>query len=72
MEIPDSLKSRILKKAILTWKENADKLARNRGANTIIRNWRIYNLKLKKENRDEILKDIFTKLYNKDSDMKNK
>ena len=72
LEIPDSLKSRILKKAILTWKENADKLARNRGANTIIRNWRIYNLKLKKENRDEILKDIFTKLYNKDSDMKNK
>ena len=72
LDVPDSFKQRILKKIILKWKENADKLARNNGADIIIRNWRKYNLKLKKENRDQILKDIFTKLYNKDSDMKKK
>ena len=72
LNIPDSLKTRILKKIIIIWKENADKIARNHGADKIIKNWRIYNLKKKKENRDQILKDIFIKLYNKDSDMKNK
>ena len=72
LKVPDSFRERILKKIITIWKENTDKLARKKGANTIIKNWRIYNLKKKKENRDQILKDIFIKLYNKDSDMKKK
>ena len=72
LDIPDSFKKRILRKVILIWKENADKITKNKGADKIIKNWRIYNLKKKKENREEILKDIFANLYNKDSDMKKK
>ena len=72
LNIPDSLKKRILKKIIIIWKENADKIVKNNGANKIIKNWRIYYLKKTIENRDQILKDIFIKLYNKDSDIKNK
>ena len=72
LDIPDSFKKRILRKVILIWKENADKITKNKGADKIIKNWRIYNLKKKKENREEILKNIFTNLYNKDSDMKKK
>ena len=72
LEIPDSLKKRIIKKVITIWNEKADKIKRNRGADLIIKNWRIYNLQKKKDNRDQILIDIFVKLYNKDSDTKNK
>ena len=72
LNIPDSLKTRIIKKFILIWKDKADKVGRKHGAEKIIKNWRIYNLKKKKQNRDQILKDIFIKLYNKNSDIKNK
>ena len=67
-----SFKKKIINKVIITWKENADKISKNNGADKIIKNWRIYNLKKRKENREQILKDIFTKLYNKDSGTKNK
>ena len=72
LEIHDSFKQRILKKLIIIWKENADKISRNNGADKIIKYWRIYNLKNRKEKREQSLNDIFTKLYNKDSDTKNK
>ncbi len=72
LKVPDTFRKRILKKIIIIWKENTDKVARNQAANTIINNWRKYNLKIKKENRDEILRDIFIKLYNKNSDIQNK
>ena len=72
VKIPDVLRKRIFKKFIYIWNEKADKVARKHGAEKIIKNWRIYNLKKKKENRDEILKDIFIKLHNKDSDTKKK
>ena len=72
LEIPDSFKKRILKKLIIIWKENADKITRNNGADKIIKNLRIYNLKKRKEKSELILKVIFTKLYNKDLVTKNK
>ena len=72
LTIPDSLKTRIIKKVIQIWREKADKVGRKHGAEKIIKNWKIYILKKKKENRDQILKDKLIKLINKDSDMKKK
>ena len=72
LTIPDTLRRRILKKYISIWSENADKVARKKGAELIIKNWRLYNLRKKKENRDEILTNIFIKLYYKDADTKYK
>ena len=54
LEIPDSFKKRILKKIIIIIKENSDKIALNDGVDKIIKNWRIYNLEKRKENREQI------------------
>ena len=72
LTIPDNLRRRILRKYITTWSENADKVARKQASEMIIKNWRLYNLRKKKENRDEILTNIFIKLYYKDANTKYK
>ena len=42
IKIPDAFKKRILKKYLFTLRDKTDKLAKKRGADTIIKNWRIY------------------------------
>ena len=61
LEIPDNLRKRILKKIITVWKENSDKTARKHGAETIIKNWKIYIRRKKKDNRDQIMRELIRK-----------
>ena len=72
IDIQDNLKERILKKVLDLWKVKADKLGKKYGAEIIIKNWRLYAKKKRKENREQILKNILLNLLNKNDDMKNK
>ena len=72
INIQDNLKERILKKILDTWHEKANKLSRKLGAEIIIKNYRLYASLKKKENREQILKNILLNLLNKNNDMKNK
>jgi len=68
LEIPDNLRKRILKKIITVWKENSDKTARRHGAETIIKNWKIYIRRKKKDNRDQIMRELIIKIFTKNND----
>ena len=72
INIQDNLKERILKKILDIWHEKANKLSRKLGAEIIIKNYRLYASLKKKENREQILKNILLNLLNKNNDMKNK
>ena len=70
--IPGEFHSRILKKVILKWKENADKVSSKRGAELLQKNIRIHLHKKKQENKKNILKHILLKLSQKNSNIKYK
>jgi hypothetical protein len=72
LDVQDNFRERIIRKVIETWKEKANKLARNSSVNIIIKNWRIYSKQKKKENREQILKNILLNLFNKNDDIRNK
>ena len=72
INIQDNLKERILKKYLDIWREKADKLRKNYGVNIIIKNMRLYAKKKRKENREQILKNILLNLLNKNDNTKNK
>ena len=72
INVQDNLKERILKRILDLWKEKANKLSRKFAVEKIIKNWRLYSQKLKKENREQILKSILLNLLNKNNDMRNK
>ena len=72
LDVQDNFRERIIRKVIETWREKANKLARNSSVNIIIKNWRIYSKQKKKENREQILKNILLNLFNKNDDIRNK
>ena len=72
LNVPDEFHSRILKKVILKWKENASKITSKHGAEMLQKNVRIYLHKKKLENRKNILKHILLKLSEKNSNAKYK
>ena len=69
IDIPDKLRIRIIKKFITILKDKTDKLGKKRGAETIIRNWRIYLNNKKQKNKKQILKKILVELVTKKSDI---
>ena len=72
LDVQDNFRERIIRKVIETWREKANKLARNSSVNIIIKNWRIYSKQKKQENREQILKNILLNLFNKNDDIRNK
>ena len=72
LKIPQSLRIRILKRALDNWKNNATKTGKRHGAELIQKNLRIFLKKKKYENRKNILKDILKKLINKNSNVQQK
>ena len=72
LNVPDEFHSRILKKVILKWKENAGKITTKHGAEILQKNVRIYLHKKKQENKKIILKNILLKLSKKNSNIKYK
>ena len=72
LDVQDNFKERILRKVIDLWKQKANKLARNSSVNIIIKNWRIYSQLKRKENREDLLKNILINLLNKKDDIRNK
>ena len=72
LSVPDEFRSRILKKIVLKWKENAGKVTSKRGAELLQRNIRILLHKKKQENKKNILKHILLKLSQKNSNIKYK
>ena len=69
LQIPDTLRLRILKKFIHILKDKTDKLAKKRGADTIIKNWKIFLNNKKQKNKQEILRKILLGLVLKKSDI---
>ena len=72
LKVPEEFQDRLLKKAILKWKEKAGKIASKHGAEMLQKNIRIYLHKKKKENKKNILKHILLKLSQKNSNIKYK
>ena len=60
--IPDNLKKRIIRKFIIILKDKTDKLGKKRGAEKIIKNWKIYLNNKKQKNRKKILRSVLEHL----------
>ena len=72
LEIQPIFKNRILKKALQQLKDKTDKLAKTRAAEKINKNWKIYLKNKKENNKVELLKNIFSNLDKKYSDIRNR
>ena len=72
LNVQDNFRERLLKRVLELWKEKANKLSRKSAAEKIIKNWRLYAKQKKKENREQILRNILLNLFNKNNNMKNK
>ena len=72
LKIPGIFHGRILRRILLKWNENANKIASKHGAEMIQKNWRIYSFKKKQENKKGVLKHLLLKLIEKKSNIKYK
>ena len=69
IKIPDILRRRIIKKYIIIFKDNTDKLGKKRAVETIIKNWRIHKNNQRQQNKKEILEKILLSLVLKKSNI---
>ena len=67
--IPDSLKHKILRKAINKWKDNADRMGKRHAAECIQKNYRLYHQRKVKNMIEELIKDRLAKIAMKNGDI---
>ena len=67
--IPDTLRKRIIKKFISILKDKTDKLGKKRGAEKIIKNWKIYLNRKKQKNKKKILRKVLAHLIKRKSNV---
>ena len=72
LKVPERFHKRILRRVLLKWNENANKLGNKFGAEMLQKNMRIYLNKKKQENKKNILKRLLLKLIEKKSNIKYK
>ena len=72
LTVPKKFHGRILKRIILKWNENANKLSSKQSAEMLQKNMRIYLNKKKQDNKKSILKHLLLKLIQKKSNIKYK
>ena len=72
LKIPCKFKNRILKRVLLKWRENANKIASKHSAEMLQKNMRLHLFKKKQENKKNILKHLLLKLIEKKSNIKYK
>ena len=72
LKIPRKFRNRVLKRVLLKWKENANKIASKHSAEMLQKNMRLHLYKKKQENKKNILKHLLLKLIEKKSNIKYK
>ena len=72
LKIPRKFINRVLKRVLLKWKENANKIASKHSAEMLQKNMRLHLYKKKQENKKNILKLLLLKLIEKKSNIKYK
>ena len=65
LKIPRKFRNRVLKRVLLKWKENANKIASKHSAEMLQKNMRLHLYKKKQENKKNILKHLLLKLIEK-------
>ena len=72
LEVQPIFKNRIIKNSLLKLKDKTDKLAKKRAVEKINKNWKIYLKNKKEKNKAGLLKDILTKLNEKNLNKRSK